>query len=64
MAPLSFLVEKAGGKSFDGKQNMMDVVIDSYDQRIGIVVGSKEEVERVENFLKENWNKIIYYLFI
>jgi len=43
----------AGGKSSDGNINMMDVEVKSYDQRLGIIVGSEEEVERVVNFLNE-----------
>jgi sedoheptulose-bisphosphatase len=31
VAPLSFLVEKAGGKSSDGKNSLLETIIESYD---------------------------------
>lgn len=53
IAPMSFLVEKAGGKSSDGKSSLMNTVIDGYDQRMGVVLGSEQEVALVEKFLNE-----------
>jgi fructose-1,6-bisphosphatase I len=46
--PMSFLVEQAGGKSFDGKQAILDVVPTGLHQRVSVMLGSKEEVERLE----------------
>jgi fructose-1,6-bisphosphatase I len=46
--PMSLLVEQAGGKSFDGKQAILDVVPTGLHQRVSVMLGSKEEVERLE----------------
>ncbi|HEX5006267.1 MAG TPA: class 1 fructose-bisphosphatase [Hyphomonadaceae bacterium] len=46
--PMSFLVEQAGGKSFDGKQAILDVVPTGLHQRVSVMLGSKEEIERLE----------------
>ncbi|EGR30678.1 hypothetical protein IMG5_126140 [Ichthyophthirius multifiliis] len=53
VAPLAHLVEMAGGKSSDGKNSLMELEITGYDQRSEIIVGSKDEVEKVEQFLNE-----------
>jgi len=50
--PMSFLVEQAGGKSFDGKQAILDVVPTGLHQRVSVMLGSKEEIERLEKLHK------------
>jgi len=52
IAPLSFLVHKAGGDSYDGKESLMELEVLSYDQRHSIIVGSVEEVQ----IFKQIWN--------
>lgn len=51
--PFAFLVEEAGGASSNGEKSILDVPIKAIDQRIQIIVGSKNEVERVVKALKE-----------
>lgn len=46
--PMSFLVEQAGGKSFDGNQRMLDITPVGLHQRVSVMLGSKEEIERLE----------------
>ncbi|MCH4246424.1 MAG: class 1 fructose-bisphosphatase [Acinetobacter populi] len=48
--PMSFLVEQAGGKSSTGRQDIMDVQPNNLHQRIPVILGSKEEVERVVSY--------------
>jgi len=50
--PMSLLVEQAGGKSFDGKQAILDVQPTGLHQRVSVMLGSKEEVERLETLHK------------
>jgi sedoheptulose-bisphosphatase len=45
--PIAFLVEKAGGLSSNGEVSLLDVVVDGYYQKTDLIVGSKEEVQRV-----------------
>src|SRR3546814_10125668 len=44
--PMSFIVEQAGGAATDGSQRILDVKPSALHQRIGVVLGSNEEVER------------------
>jgi len=49
--PIAFLCEKAGGLSSNGEISLLDIAIDGYQQKTDIIMGSKEEVERVNRFL-------------
>ncbi len=48
--PMSFIVEQAGGAAIDGKQRILDVQPTELHQRIGVILGSKAEVERVQQY--------------
>jgi len=50
-APIAFLCEKAGGLSNDGFRSVLDIPVDGYTQKVDIIMGSKEEVERTVRFL-------------
>lgn len=51
--PMSFLVEQAGGAATDGNRRILDIQPEKLHQRIGVVLGSKEEVERVTRYHNE-----------
>lgn len=50
--PLAFLVEQAGGKASDGYNRIMDIRPKSLHQRTPVVLGSKNMVEKVEEFMR------------
>ncbi len=51
--PMSFIVEQAGGVSSTGRQRIMDVQPDDLHQRVPVILGSKNEVEKVVSYHKE-----------
>jgi fructose-1,6-bisphosphatase I len=51
--PISFLVEQAGGVSTTGRERVMDVAPTSLHQRVPLIFGSKNEVERVAGYHAE-----------
>jgi fructose-1,6-bisphosphatase I len=51
--PMSFLVEQAGGMATDGTQRILDIVPTTLHQRVSVVLGSKNEVERVTAYHRE-----------
>ncbi|KAH7548193.1 hypothetical protein JRO89_XS14G0081700 [Xanthoceras sorbifolium] len=51
VAPLGFLIEKAGGYSSDGHISILDKVITSLDERTQVAYGSKNEIIRFEETL-------------
>jgi fructose-1,6-bisphosphatase I/sedoheptulose-1,7-bisphosphatase len=48
--PIAFIMEQAGGRASTGRQPMLGVQPTSLHQRIGLVFGSKNEVERIERY--------------
>jgi fructose-1,6-bisphosphatase I len=45
--PMSWLIEQAGGASTNGKQRILDLPPRQLHERVSVVLGSKNEVERV-----------------
>lgn len=45
--PLGFVVEQAGGKITNARENMLDIQPTGLHQRVAVVLGSREEVEIV-----------------
>ena len=51
--PIGMLMEQAGGRSSNGREPMLAVQPTSLHQRIGLVFGSRCEVERIERYHAE-----------
>ena len=50
--PMAFIVEQAGGAATDGKTRILDIQPTALHQRVGVIIGSKNEVERVTGYRK------------
>ncbi|CAH2064180.1 unnamed protein product [Thlaspi arvense] len=50
-APMSFIVEQAGGKGSDGHQRVLDIQPTEIHQRVPLYIGSTDEVEKLEKYL-------------
>ena len=48
--PMSFLVEQAGGMSTNGKELIMDLVPRDLHERVSVMLGSKEEVNLLQDY--------------
>jgi fructose-1,6-bisphosphatase I/sedoheptulose-1,7-bisphosphatase/fructose-1,6-bisphosphatase I len=51
--PMAMLVEQAGGAASTGRGRVLDVVPTSLHQRVPVILGSKNEVERVERYHRD-----------
>jgi fructose-1,6-bisphosphatase I len=51
--PMSFLIEQAGGASSTGTQRILEIQPSSLHQRVPVILGSKNEVERVVAYHRE-----------
>ncbi len=51
--PIGFIMEQAGGRASTGRQPVLGVKPSSLHQRIGLIFGSKNEVERIERYHHE-----------
>jgi fructose-1,6-bisphosphatase I len=48
--PMSFLVEQAGGASINGTQTIMDLKPTGLHERVSVMLGSKEEIDRLKQY--------------
>ncbi len=51
--PMSFLIEQAGGAATNGTQRILDIVPGKLHERVSVVLGSKNEVERVTGYHRD-----------
>lgn len=51
--PIGFIIEQAGGRVSTGREPLLAVQPDALHQRIGVVFGSRDEVERIERYHAE-----------
>jgi fructose-1,6-bisphosphatase I len=51
--PMAFLVEQAGGMATNGQQRIMELVPGKLHERVSVVLGSKNEVQRVTEYHQE-----------
>jgi fructose-1,6-bisphosphatase I/sedoheptulose-1,7-bisphosphatase len=51
--PIGFVMEQAGGRCSTGRHPMLEVAPSALHQRIGVVFGSRHEVERIERYHRE-----------
>jgi len=51
--PISFIVEQAGGGASTGRERVLEVEPASLHQRVPLIFGSRNEVERIERYHRE-----------
>ena len=51
--PMAFLVEQAGGMATDGRERILDIQPHKLHQRVSVVLGSKNEVQRVTDLHRD-----------
>ncbi|MBS0435012.1 MAG: class 1 fructose-bisphosphatase [Proteobacteria bacterium] len=51
--PMSFLVEQAGGAATNGTQRILDITPSKLHERVSVVLGSKNEVDRVTAYHRD-----------
>ena len=52
-APLGFMVEQAGGLASTGTERIGDILPTAVHQRIPLIIGSREDVSKAEEFVRE-----------
>jgi len=52
--PIGFLVEQAGGAASTGRMRIMEILPDSLHQRVPVILGSRNEVERIVRYHVEH----------
>lgn len=52
--PMSFLIEQAGGASINGKSRILDIQPNQLHERVSVILGSENEVQRIMNYHNTN----------
>jgi fructose-1,6-bisphosphatase I len=52
--PMAFIVEQAGGACSTGRERILDIKPSGIHQRVPVILGSKNEVERIVNYHRNN----------
>jgi fructose-1,6-bisphosphatase I len=48
--PMAFLIEQAGGLATNGRQQILDITPEKLHERVSVMLGSKNEVQRVTDY--------------
>jgi fructose-1,6-bisphosphatase I len=48
--PIGYVVEQAGGAASTGTERILDIQPEKIHQRVAVILGSKEEVDRVAGY--------------
>jgi fructose-1,6-bisphosphatase I/sedoheptulose-1,7-bisphosphatase/fructose-1,6-bisphosphatase I len=51
--PMAMIMEQAGGKASTGRGRVLELTPTSIHQRVPLMLGSKNEVERIERYHRE-----------
>ena len=54
LAVIAFLVEQAEGRASTGRERILDIVPTNVHQRIGLIFGAREEVDRLEDLHRDS----------
>jgi fructose-1,6-bisphosphatase I len=53
LQPMAFIIEQAGGKATDGKEDILSIKPENLDHRSPIYIGSRHEVEKAKEYLNQ-----------
>ena len=62
-APMAMLVEQAGGRASNGTTDLLQLVPDTLHQRVPVIMGSREEVDRINAYHAEPHENVSWQLF-
>jgi fructose-1,6-bisphosphatase I/sedoheptulose-1,7-bisphosphatase len=51
--PMAFIIEQAGGRASSGRERILDIVPSGLHQRVPLIFGAAEEIERIERYHQE-----------
>lgn len=62
-APMALLVEQAGGGATTGTTDLLELIPDVLHQRVPVILGSREEVDRIVGYHAEPHENVSWQLF-
>jgi fructose-1,6-bisphosphatase I / sedoheptulose-1,7-bisphosphatase len=52
-SPIAMLIEQASGRASTGRERILDLLPTSLHQRVPLIFGASEEVERIERYCRD-----------
>lgn len=62
-APMALLVQEAGGRSVNGTSELLDLIPDVLHQKVPVILGSKDEVDRIVSYHADQHENVSLQLF-
>ena len=62
-APMALLIDQAGGRASTGTSNLLDLVPDTLHQKVPVMLGSREEIERIVSYHADPHENVSFQLF-
>ncbi|MFN4266572.1 MAG: class 1 fructose-bisphosphatase [Aquabacterium sp.] len=62
-APMALLVQEAGGRAVNGTSELLDLIPDVLHQKVPVILGSKDEVDRIVNYHADPHENVSWQLF-
>jgi fructose-1,6-bisphosphatase len=62
-APMALLVEQAGGRATNGTSDLLELVPDTLHQRVPVILGSKDEIDRIVGYHADPSENVSWQLF-
>lgn len=62
-APMALIIEQAGGRAVTGTADLLGIVPDTLHQRVPVILGSAEEVERIVAYHEDPHENVSLQLF-
>lgn len=62
-APMALLVEQAGGRAVNGTSELLDLVPDTLHQRVPVILGSRDEIDRIVGYHADPSENVSWQLF-
>ncbi|HET8871559.1 MAG TPA: class 1 fructose-bisphosphatase [Aquabacterium sp.] len=62
-APMALLVEEAGGRAVNGTSELLDLIPDVLHQKVPVILGSRDEIDRIVNYHADPHENVSWQLF-
>ncbi|MGH6647320.1 class 1 fructose-bisphosphatase [Aquabacterium sp.] len=62
-SPMALLVEQAGGRAVTGTHDLLEIVPDTLHQRVPVILGSADEIDRIVSYHADPSENVSWQLF-
>jgi fructose-1,6-bisphosphatase len=62
-SPMALLMEQAGGRAVTGTQDLLELIPDTLHQRVPVILGSQDEIDRIVSYHADPSENVSWQLF-